>query len=397
MTAVDLASLQCAPNALSPHYTRFRVAERLLLTGHSHQAWPDRAARGQLQAFEDAAELVDAKWDRALERAERVRAGFARLLDTTPDTLSLGASTHELVVKWLSALPLRRRARIVTTDSEFHSVRRLLQRLEEEGLEVVRVAAQPAVDVGERLAAALDARTAAAIVSTVFFDSGELAGGLDALARGCALHGTELLLDTYHQLNVVPFSLREQGLENAFVTGGGYKYCQLGEGNCFLRSPPDCTLRPVVTGWFATFGEVAGPQTARVEYGPLSVRFAGGTYDPTSHYRAAEVFAFFDELGLRVDLLRQVSQHQIQLLRSEVDALELPRTVLARRDRPLSELAGFLALDAPRAPEIQRALAARGVWTDCRGEVLRLGPAPYLCDDQLREAIAILGEVIRVL
>ena len=29
------------PNALAPHYSRFRVAERLLLTGHSHQAWPD--------------------------------------------------------------------------------------------------------------------------------------------------------------------------------------------------------------------------------------------------------------------------------------------------------------------------------------------------------------------
>ena len=26
----------------------------------------------------------------------------------------------------------------------------------------------------------------------------------------------------------------------AFITGGGYKYCQLGEGNCFLRVPPGC-------------------------------------------------------------------------------------------------------------------------------------------------------------
>ena len=36
-----LADFRHTPNALAPHYARFRVAERLLLTGHSHQAWPD--------------------------------------------------------------------------------------------------------------------------------------------------------------------------------------------------------------------------------------------------------------------------------------------------------------------------------------------------------------------
>jgi len=56
---------------------------------------------------------------------------------------------------------------------------------------------------------------------------------------------------------------------------------------------------------------------------------------------------------------------------------------------------GFLALESDRAVEISRALHARGVATDARGRWLRLGPAPYLCDDQLDEAIRILGEVAR--
>jgi hypothetical protein len=33
--------------------------------------------------------------------------------------------------------------------------------------------------------------------------------------------------------------------------------------------------------------------------------------------------------------------------------------------------------------------------TDARGDVLRLGPAPYLSDAQLRDAIGVLGEVVR--
>jgi hypothetical protein len=34
------------------------------------------------------------------------------------------------------------------------------------------------------------------------------------------------------------------------------------------------------------------------------------------------------------------------------------------------------------------ALRTRGVQTDSRGDLLRLGPAPYLSDDQLADAMA---------
>jgi kynureninase len=395
LTIATASSLYASPNPLAAYYSRFRVGERLLLTGHSHQAWPDRAELGHRRAWEDAAEYVDRKWEHAEERADRVRAGFAHLLDTPADTLSLGASTHELVVRWLSALPLSERPCVVTTDAEFHSARRQLKRAEEAGLQVVWVPASPAATVAERLVERIDDSVAAVVVSTVFYDSGELACDLEAVARACDAHGTALLLDVYHQLNVVPFSLKEHGLETAFVTGGGYKYCQLGEGNCFLRAPADCTLRPVITGWFAEFEQLESTDPKRVTYGPLTVRFAGATYDPTSHYRAAEVFAFFDEMRLTPELLREVSQHQVALLRDEFDALDLPTEVISRKDIALERLAGFLALRSPSARRIQSELAQRGVLTDARGEVLRLGPAPYLSDVQLRDAVRALGEVAR--
>ena len=119
-------------NPLARHYSRFRVAERILLTGHSHQAWPDEAFDAQQRAWLDAAEYVDDKWARAEERAAEVRAGFARLLGDAAENIALGQNTHELVTRWLSALPLRERPRIVTTDAEFHSLRRQLDRLAEE-------------------------------------------------------------------------------------------------------------------------------------------------------------------------------------------------------------------------------------------------------------------------
>ena len=388
--------LYASPNRLALHYTAFRVSERLLLTGHSHQAWPDCAREGQLQAWSDAAELVDEKWERAFAVADRVRSGFAALLDDRPGSFALASSTHDLLIRFLSALPLRARPRLVTTDGEFHTIRRQLDRLGEEGVEVVKLPAEPADTAAERLAAEVDDRTAAVLVSAVFFHSGVRVPGLGGLAAACARHGSELLVDAYHALGVVPFTLAGEGLERAFVTGGGYKYLQLGEGNCFLRIPPNREFRPVVTGWYSEFTALAAARPRAVEYGPGPARFAGSTYDPTSHYRAAAVFDFFDREGLTPAFLREVSQHQVGRLIERFDALDLDPGVI-RRDRtvPLDRLGGFLALHAPRAGDLAAALRARGVLTDFRGEVLRLGPAPYLADAQLDQAMAVLGEVAR--
>ena len=452
---------------LTAHYSRFRVSERVLLTGHSHQAWPDVALEAQQQAWLDAAEMVDDKWGRAFEVADEVRAGYRRLLDDPDGHIALGQNTHELLVRFLSALPLRERPRLVTTDGEFHTIRRQLDRLEEEGIEVVRVGVDfvrspNKVDgqgragrarstraggdsMAERVIGAVDDRTAAVLVSSVMFRDARIVEGLDDIAAACARVGAELLVDAYHSLNAVPFSVVEMGLEEAFVVGGGYKYCQLGEGNCFLRLPQDCRLRPVVTGWFAEFGALAGAggggggggaegdgadgdgaggdgaggegaggegaggegagghkdagddngARRQVMYGEGDVRFAGSTYDPVSHYRAAAVFRFFHAQGLTVDRLRDVSLAQIRRLAAGVDALDLDPRVLSRdRAVQLSRRGGFLTLETPVAGEICCKLRGRGVYADYRGRVLRLGPAPYVTGRQLDEAVAVLGEVV---
>lgn len=395
------ASLYASANALAPHYEHFRVADRLLLTGHSHQAWPDCGFEAQKQAWLDAAHHVDDKWDEAFERADRVRAGFARWLGSpgAPDDgdYALGSNTHELVVRFLSALPLSNRPRLVTTEGEFHSIRRQLDRLSEEGLEIVRVPVDPIDTLAERVVGEVDDRTAAALVSAVLFRDARIVPGLSAALEGCERVGAELLVDAYHALAAIPFSLAELGLERAFVVGGGYKYCQLGEGNCFLRIPPGGDWRPAITGWFAEFGALTEPgRSHEVPYGPGHERFAGSTYDPTSHYRAAAVFDFFEEFGLSAELLREVSRHQVRELARMFDELDAdPAEITRDRSLPLASIGGFLSLKTPYARHLQDRLRARGMLTDHRDGLLRLGPAPYLGDNQLEQAIETLGEVVR--
>jgi kynureninase len=378
-------------DGLAAHYSAFRVTERLLLTGHSHQAWPDVGREGQLEAWQDAADHVDLKWERAFAKAERLREGVRRLLDDPGAPVALGANTHELVLRVLSALPLRERPKLVTTDGEFHTVRRQLGRLAEEGLDVVRLPARPAETLAERLATEAPGASAV-LVSAVLFEDSRIVPGLPALATACAHAGTELLVDAYHALGCVPFTVA--GLERAWIVGGGYKYLQLGEGNCFLRLPPQADeLRPAITGWFTEFGEMhAARDPSATPYPVGSMRFAGSTYDPTSHYRAARVLDFFEEQSLTPERLRESYLQQTTLLAERFDELGLG-DVTRDRETPLEAFGGFLAVESERAEELSRRLLDAGVVTDSRGRYLRFGPAPYHSDEQLEAAVEELGRV----
>lgn len=385
--------------ALAPHYRAFAVDRRVLLTGHSHQAWPDVARDGLLECFDDAALHVDEKWARAQEVAERVRRGYRGLLDGLDGALVLTQSTHEALVRLLSALDLGAATRIVTTDGEFHSARRQLARLAQAGVAVEQVAARPVDTLADRLVGALSRRAsercALVVCSTVLFETAERVPGLTHVASACARDGVPLLLDAYHQLNVVPFA--SQGLEEAFIVGGGYKYCQLGEGVCFLRVPEAwASLRPVVTGWFGAVPGI-GHGDDSVQYAEGPARWAGATYDPASHYRAAAVLDFFSREGLSPELLRGLNQRQLDRLRRGFDALDAPPEVLRRLDTPLEALGGFLALHTPHAARLVTQLRARCVHTDSRGAWLRLGPAPYVTDAQLDAALAALEEALGAL
>jgi len=385
-----------SPNTLAEYYSKFKVTERLLLTGHSHQAWPDCGFNGQKKAWLDAAEYVDDKWGKAFEKADEVKKGYLRLLDDDSGHITLSSNTHELIVRFLSALPINKEINIVTTDGEFHTIRRQLDRLAEEGITIIKVESSPAGLVTEKLVSNINNKTIAVLVSKVFFNSGEIVEDLSQVVHRCEEMGAKLLVDAYHALNVVPFSIKDEKLEDAFVVGGGYKYCQLGEGNCFLRFPENTSLRPVITGWYSEYGTLSKAKgKGETLYGSGDDLFAGATYDPTANYRAAEVFNFFKEQNLTPGFLRNVNQHQISLLAGEFDQMDTdPKIISRNKNLKITEMGGFLVLYSAYANEISSRLKEEGVWTDYRGNRLRLGPAPYLSDDQLKTSMDIFNNVI---
>jgi selenocysteine lyase/cysteine desulfurase len=378
-------------------YSRFLSAGppgRILLTGHSHQAWPDVVRDALLEFYDDSARLVDDKWSEAVfPKADRVgRAILERMGFDGGDDIAFGRSTHELVGRLLSCLPLpagSARPRVVTTTGEFHSLHRQLARLGEDRLDVVWVPAEPRAGLAERLLEALEPGTAMLAVSAVLFEDAYIVPRLgEVLARAVDL-GAIALVDAYHAFNVAPVDWGPAAAR-LFVTAGSYKYAGFGEGVCWLRIPSDCRLRPADTGWFADFDSLALPRGGEVRYGAGGSRFAGSTFDASGLYRAEAALAQWDRLGLGAAELRAVSTAQTRRVISGLDAARVGGSLVSSRDDALR--AGFVSVRAADAGAIVARLRARGVLVDSRRDLLRIGPAPYLTDDEIDRGVAAVAE-----
>jgi selenocysteine lyase/cysteine desulfurase len=268
---------------LAAHYRTFfdSIGDALHVTAHSHHPWPDVTRAAHLAYWEDSARLTNRKWREKVfgEVVPEAQGHVARLLELPdPELVAFAPNTHEFVVRLYSCLDWSRPPRCLTTASEFHSFSRQTRRLEETGrLAVTRIPVEPYATFGERFQHALTGRFDMVFLSHVFFDSGFVVEGLEALLSRAAPDAI-VAIDGYHAFLALPVELARLGRQ-IFYLAGGYKYAQAGEGACFMSTPVGSALRPVDTGWFADFGGLAGAQDDRVGYGEGAMRFWGSTFD----------------------------------------------------------------------------------------------------------------------
>lgn len=352
--------------------------ERLHLAAHSHHLWPDVSHDGHKQAWEDAAQLADRKWERIMGEvwpdAQAEVAAELRLFD--PSSIVFAPNTHELIVRLVSAIDRPRPLRVLATDGEFHSFRRQSARWEAAGEMVVeRMLVAPAQDFSRRFVEKARAGEYDLIfVSHVMFGSGLIMDDLTALADLARPDGPWVVVDGYHGFMAIETDL--SGIaDRVFYLAGGYKYAMAGEGAAFVHAPPGFGLRPVNTGWYAEFEDLALPPGA-VGYAPDAMRFMGSTFDASGLYRFVAVRRMLEAEGLST---AAISQHVARLQDQLLQALE--PTALGQTEllNPLGEgpHARFLALRSPHAQRWQAELLARDVITDVRGEVLRIGIGLY--------------------
>lgn len=362
---------------LKRHFSHFltSVPDRLHFAAHSHACWPDASRAGQLLAWDDAARLIDGKWEHVLGSVyPAAQAHVARQLNL-PDRESVvfAPNTHELVKRILSCFPADRPIRLLTSDSEFHSFARQVARMEEDGLvQATRIPVAPFDSFAARFADAAGSGFDLVFVSQAFFNSGFVLEDFSGIVK--AAGAAMLVVDGYHAFMAKPVDWSAFAAR-AFYIAGGYKYAMAGEGAAFMHCPPGWGTRPRDTGWYAAFGALSAAQDTRTAYTETGWRFMGSTFDPSGLYRFNAVQDWLQREGISVAMIHA---HVRELQDRFVAALPAGPLKVAQlvvpQDRPRGN---FLTFELENAGEIQQRLAARKVVTDHRGTRLRIGFGLY--------------------
>jgi kynureninase len=387
---------------LRADFSRFRAAnpKRINLAAHSHHDWPNVSFEAQTRCWEDAARLAGNKWEAVFGGLmPALQAAIATILHLPePLTIAFAPNTHEFVRRILSCFPAGRPVRILTTDAEFHSFRRQVERLEEDGMALcMRVPAEPAATFPTRFQeAARQGGYDLVFVSQVFFTSSATCGDIEALVAAVPDAETFIVIDGYHGFMARPIDLAKVAAR-VFYMAGGYKYAMSGEGVCFLHCPPGYGPRPRDTGWFAEFGALATPLGKSVGYPTSGARFLGATFDPVGMYRIQAVLTWFAEKGLSVDEVHAHATALMEHFLEGVDRLGLKGFARADLVTPFGDGAAhgnFLAFGTPHSEAIQSALAAADVQADHRGERMRFGFGLALTRDDVNAALARMVQVL---
>ncbi len=380
------------------HYKRFLAANpnTLHFASHSHHYWPDVTREAALEYWDDTARLVDRKWSRVFnEIVPNAQSHIARILDLDlPDNIAFAPNTHEFVVRLLSTFDWSRPLRILTTDGEFHSFTRQINRLSElDTVTVTRIPTMPLDTFEDRFKETIAGQEFEFIFfSQVFFDSGYVNEDLESIVRSVPSEQTVVVIDGYHGFMAVPTSLKSIQ-ERVFYLAGGYKYGQSGEGACFLHIPQGCRLRPINTGWFATFDTLVNERNDTVNYSDNAFRFWGSTFDPSGLYRFNAVMDWMNLNDLSVaaihDYVGQLQDRFLEKTKQLKSPIFNSETLLVRG--PVKNRAHFITYRLQYATKLAGILEEANVIVDSRKDRLRFGFGLYQSKEDIDALIDQLG------
>lgn len=367
------------------YYSHFLAANPHIqhYASHSHHYWPDVTREAGIQYWDDSAKLIDDKWGHIFgKKIPAVQKLIAEILNlSNPSQIVFAPNTHELVYRLLSCFDPGKKISILTTDSEFYSFDRQINRLAEDKIVTVeKITTHPFDDFESRFISKINENHYDMIFfSHVFFNSGMAVKNLQKIVESVKETNTMIVIDGYHGFMALPTDLKE--IENRiFYIAGSYKYAQGGEGCCFLYSPPNSNERPLYTGWFAGFDSLA-TDGGNTGYSRDGYRFAGSTMDFSALYRLEAVLNLFKSEGLTVAKIHAHIQKLQKNFRDHL--LEIDHHFLTEKNILSVDYnyhGHFLTFAMP-SPEHAKALhdelRAINIWTDFRGSRLRFGFGIY--------------------
>jgi selenocysteine lyase/cysteine desulfurase len=288
-----------------------------------------------------------------------------------------------------SAIPVHApRTRVITTALDFPTIGHQWLAREPLGVEVVTLPSPDGLTVPlEAFEAAIDERTALVVTSHVYFTTGALQD-LAGLARLAHRAGALLVVDAYQATGLVPTRLGADDGPDAYVSGT-LKWLFGGPGNAFLWVRPALweRLTPTTTGWFSSARQFAFDGTS-LEFAPDARRYELGTPAMPSTFIARGGLELVREIGVGRLHERTIDLGTLAIARADAAGLRV------RAVRDGARRGGIVAVEVADPKPVVDGLAARGIIVDYRPGIVRLSPAFYNTEDEVRSTIDVLAALV---
>jgi kynureninase len=307
-------------------------------------------------------------------RLDELRTRVARMIAAQPHEVGLAASTSAGLSVLGSALDYSGRNRVIVADLDFPTV--AYQWMVRPGVEVVRVPSDDGATIDpQRMADAIDDRTAVVAISHVFFTTGGIQQTA-AIAEAARRHGAFFIIDAYQSAGQLPIDVQALGAD-ALLTGP-LKWLLGGPGLAYVyvRDEWIRRLRPTITGWFAARDQFAF-DIHHFEFRDDARRFELGTPALPTVHAALGGQDIIDQIGVPAIRHRNMELTEYLLDRLAARGFRV-RGAAAPEDRSAIVM---IRHDEPAAA-VQR-LAEAGIIVDSRPGFVRVSPHFYNTTDEI--------------
>lgn len=360
----------------------------------SHSLGPvPRAARASMLAYHDAWELHTSEdawatnwWEMSAQVGDRIAkiiGGANGSVQVQPNA-SIALSSVASCFEFTSG----NRNKIVTSALDFPSMQYVWDAQRRAGAQIEIVASDDGVTIPiANILEAIDDQTALVALSHVSFRSSYCVE-VEPIVAKARQHGALVLLDVYQSAGALELKAADWQVD--FLIGGTIKWLCGGPacGYLYVRPELQAELQPRLTGWVAhtaPFDFAAPP----MRYDKSVRRFAQGTPSIPALYSVLPGLEIIDEVG--VPTIRKESERRTELMINF--ALEHGWKVNSPRD--VNSRGGSVMIYVEDGPAMVKRLAERKVFVDCRpGVGLRMSPHFFSTDEEVREAMEILAELI---
>lgn len=315
-------------------------------------------------------------------RLAELRARVARMIGAADSEVALAASTSAALSVIASAFDYHTRPRVIIADIDFPTV--AYQWMVRPGIELIRVPSDDGVVIDpQRVADAIDARTAIVALSHVFFTTGGIQQ-TQPIADAARRHGAFFLLDAYQSAGQVPIDVRSLAVD-ALVTGP-LKWLLGGPGLAYLYVRDEWLrqLRPTITGWFAAHDQFAF-DSRHFAFKDDARRFELGTPALPTVHAALGGQEIIDEIGVAAIRARNsaLTEHLLGRLASA--------GMRVRGAREPAQRSALVMVAHDNPPAAVARLAAERVIVDHRPGYVRVSPHFYNTPEELDRFVAVLS------